>query len=89
VGVLFAHQLDHFVEIPEIIYTKEILKREIEMKITKEAVKKLVGLSQSKVDGVRFSPDETPQDHKKRLRQLTQDVERRSRSKDITIVIVE
>ena len=59
------------------------------MKITKDAVKRLVGLSQSKVDGVRFSPDETPQDHKKRLRLLTQDVERRSRSKDITIVIVE
>lgn len=59
------------------------------MKITKEAVKRLVGLNNTKVDGVRFSPDETPQDHKKRLRLLTQDVERRSRSKDITIVIVE
>lgn len=65
------------------------MKRVIKMKITKEAVKKLIGLSQTKVDGIRFSPDETPQDHKKRLRQLSQDVERRSRSKDITIVIVE
>ena len=59
------------------------------MKITKEAVKRLIGLSQTKVYGIRFSPDETTQEHKKRLRQLTQDVERRSRSKDITVVIVE
>ena len=59
------------------------------MKITKDAVKRLVGLNNTKVDGIRFSPDETPQDHKKRLRLLTQDVERRSRSKDITIAIVE
>ena len=59
------------------------------MKITKDAVKRLVGLNNTKVDGVRFSPDEPSNTHRQRLRQLTQDVERRSRSKDITIVIVE
>ena len=59
------------------------------MKVTKEAVKKLVGLSNAKVEGTRFSPDETTQDHKQRLRQLTSDIERKLRKKDLTIVIIE
>lgn len=59
------------------------------MKITKDAVKKLVGLSNSKVEGTRFSPDETSQDHRQRLRQLTSDIERRAQRKDLTIVVIE
>ena len=60
------------------------------MKVSKDAVKRMVGMSSSKVDAVRLSPDELPTDHKQKLKKINQLIDKRMRSKkDITIVIVE
>lgn len=60
------------------------------MNVSKDAVKRMVGMSSSKVDAVRLSPDELPTDHKQKLKEINQLIDKRMRSKkDITIVIVE
>ena len=60
------------------------------MNVSKDAVKRMVGMSSSKVDAVRLSPDELPTNHKQKLKEINQLIDKRMRSKkDITIVIVE
>ena len=60
------------------------------MKISKDAVKKLIGMSSTRVDAIRVSPHELPTDQKLKLKQLNQQIEKRLRtSKDITIAIIE
>jgi len=60
------------------------------MNVSKDAVKKLVGMSSTKVDAIRLSPDELPADHKQSLKKWNQEIEKRLRTKkDLTIVILE
>ena len=60
------------------------------MNVSKDAVKKLVGMSSTKVDAIRLSPDELPADQKQSLKKWNQDIEKRLRTKkDLTIVILE
>ena len=60
------------------------------MKISKDAVKKMIGMSSTRVDAIRVSPLELPTDQKLKLKQLNQQIEKRLRtSKDITIAIIE
>lgn len=60
------------------------------MRINKDAVKKIVGMSSTKVDAIRLSPDELPADQKQKLKKWNQEIEKRLRTKkDLTIVILE
>ena len=60
------------------------------MNVSKDAVKKLIDMSSSKVDAIRLSPYELHADQKRTLKKWNQEIEKRLRTKkDLTIVIVE
>lgn len=59
------------------------------MNVSKDAVRKLVASSNSKVTGVRFSPDELLVDKKSSIKDITKELETRLRNnKDFTVAII-
>jgi hypothetical protein len=59
------------------------------MNVSKDAVRKFVASSNSKVTGVRFSPDELLADKKSSIKDITKDLETRLRNnKDFTVAII-
>jgi predicted ATP-grasp superfamily ATP-dependent carboligase len=59
------------------------------MRLNKSAAIKTINQSKS-ITATRVSPDELPQDRTKKVKEIQQEIEKRTRqNKDLTIVIVE
>ena len=60
------------------------------MNISRDAIKRLINSSHSRINAVRLSPDEIQLDRAKSIKGIQRDIEQRLRNnKEVTVVIVD